>query len=138
MVTFSTRFTAKARGFALTEALVAIAIMGVALSALYQSVTGATRNARVSVEYAEALALAESTMNELSSQIAVGASEQGQFGAYSWTINAEPIDTIRQPKNDESDSDLALYTVVVHWAGGEQRREIALQSIAVDEVADES
>ena len=40
------------RGFSLVEMLAALVILGLALGALYQAASGATRNARVSAEYA--------------------------------------------------------------------------------------
>ena len=51
------------RGFSLVEMLAALVILGLALGALYQAASGATRNARVSAEYAIATTLAESELD---------------------------------------------------------------------------
>ena len=53
------------RGFSLVEMLAALVILGLALGALYQAASGATRNARVSAEYAIATTLAESSSTPL-------------------------------------------------------------------------
>jgi prepilin-type N-terminal cleavage/methylation domain-containing protein len=59
-------------GFSLIEMVVAVAIMGLALSVLYQSLSGATRNTRIASEYAAATALAESTIDEFTRSLEAG------------------------------------------------------------------
>ena len=130
------------QGFSLIEMLVAMVIMGLALSVLYQSASGATRNVRVSAEYSEALALAESTMEAFSALLFIGKQEAGQYGSFEWSARAEPLSsTANTSTAQRGDSRYALahVTVSVTWATERNRREVVLRSVdEVTEVADES
>ena len=50
----------RSRGFSLLEMLVAMSILAMSLGALYQAVSGATRNVRSDERYAYAIELARS------------------------------------------------------------------------------
>ena len=132
-------------GFSLIEMLVAIVIMGLALSVLYQSASGATRNVRVSAEYSQALALAESTMDAFSALLFIGKQETGQYGSFEWSARAEPLSSKANNSTEQrGDSRYALahVTVSVTWANERNRREVVLRSVdevtEVTEVTDES
>ena len=72
-------------GFSLIEMLAALVILGLALGVLYQAASGATRNARVSAEYAIATTLAESQLDAFLVTLPDEAARtQGQFGVYRW------------------------------------------------------
>ena len=119
-----------ARGFSLIEVLVALAIMGVSLAALYQSAMGATKNAHVSAEYTVALALAESTMEEFLAVGAPSAGMQGDFGGFYWSAVSVPLEENPGQPGDVETVKLAEVQVVVVWGGRGQDREIRLQTIA--------
>jgi prepilin-type N-terminal cleavage/methylation domain-containing protein len=132
----------RGQGFSLIEMLVAMVIMGLALSVLYQSASGATRNIRVSAEYSQALALAESTMEAFSALLFIGKQETGQYGSYEWSARAEPLGSMAnysiEQRGDSQDA-LTYVTVSVTWANEANRREIVLQSVGeITEVTDES
>ena len=56
-----------------------------ALGALYQAASGATRNARVSAEYAIATTLAESELDAfVISRPDVGVTQRGRYGDFEW------------------------------------------------------
>lgn len=119
-------------GFSLVEMLVALAVMGLALSVLYQSVAGSTRGSVVSSELSQALALAESTLEDFSAQLTIGKEEQGQFGDFNWQATASRIDALRSQTPDaagESPALLALVTVTVSWPSGPREREVVLTTI---------
>jgi len=125
------------RGFSLIEMLVAMAIMGLALSVLYQSASGATRNVRVSAEYSEALALAESTMDAFSAALFVGKQDSGEHGRFEWRARAEalgPLGSTSTEQRGDSPDALTLVTVSVAWSNERNRREIVLRS--VDEITE--
>ena len=135
-------FASACCGFSLVEVLVALAIMGLALSVLYQSVAGSTRGSVVSSELSQALALAESTLEDFSAQLTIGKEEQGQFGEFSWQATASSIDGLRSQMPEaagESPAPLALVTVTVSWPSGPREREVVLTTIGnVVEPSDEA
>ena len=119
-------------GFSLVEVLVALAIMGLALSVLYQSVAGSTRGSIVSSELSQALALAESTLEDFSAQLTIGKQEQGHFGDFSWQATARSIDVLRGESSvnaGESPAPMALVTVTVSWPSGPREREVVLTTV---------
>ena len=118
-------------GFSLLEMLVALTIMGLSLSVLYQSVSGATRNTRVASEYAIATALAESTMDEFANRLRVGEAVRGDFGEYRWSAIASPKSTIKGTEIDAAADGglLSLLTVSVEWQGLGGNRIITLHTI---------
>ena len=111
------------RGFSLVEMLAALVILGLALGALYQAASGATRNARVSAEYAIATTLAESELDAfLISRPDVGMTQRGRYGDYEWERWVELI-----PEREESG--IAWMRIVVSWSGDSQPRTVSLSTI---------
>ena len=58
----STGLPSRGKGFSLLEMVVAISILGLTLGALYQAVSGATRNVRTDEKYAYGVELARSLL----------------------------------------------------------------------------
>ena len=110
------------RGFSLVEMLAALVILGLALGTLYQAASGATRNARVSAEYAIATTLAESQLDAfLVAQPSEGERTQGQFGVYRWEGWVELI-----PEREESG--IGWVRLRVSWPGESQPRTVSLRT----------
>ena len=111
------------RGFSLVEMLVALVILGLALGALYQAASGATRNARVSAEYAIATTLAESELDAfVISRPDVGVTQRGRYGDYEWERWVELI-----PEREQSG--IGWMRIVVSWPGESQPRTVSLSTI---------
>lgn len=111
------------RGFSLVEMLAALVILGLALGALYQAASGATRNARVSAEYAIATTLAESELDAfVISRPDVGMTQRGRYGDYEWERWVELI-----PEREESG--MGWMRIVVSWSGDSQPRTVSLSTI---------
>ena len=109
-------------GFSLVEMLAALVILGLALGVLYQAASGATRNARVSAEYAIATTLAESQLDAfLVSQPDESERTQGQFGVYRWEGWVELI-----PEREASG--IGWVRLRVSWPGEGQPRSISLRT----------
>ena len=109
-------------GFSLVEMLAALVILGLALGVLYQAASGATRNARVSAEYAIATTLAESQLDAfLVAQPDEAERTQGKFGVYRWEGWVELI-----PEREESG--IGWVRLRVSWPGEGQPRSISLRT----------
>ncbi len=111
------------RGFSLVEMLAALVILGLALGALYQAASGATRNARVSAEYAIATTLAESELDAfVISRPDAGVTQRGRYGDYEWERWVELI-----PEREQSG--IGWMRIVVSWPGESQPRTVSLSTI---------
>ena len=111
------------RGFSLVEMLAALVILGLALGALYQAASGATRNARLSAEYAIATTLAESELDAfVISRPDVGVTQRGHYGEYEWERWVELI-----PERERSG--IGWMRIVVSWSGDSQPRTVRLSTI---------
>ena len=110
-------------GFSLVEMLAALVILGLALGALYQAASGATRNARVAAEYAIATTLAESELDAfVISRPDAGVMQRGRYGDYEWERWVELI-----PEREESG--IGWMRIVVSWSGDSQPRTVSLSTI---------
>ena len=125
VLTRGTGWPLKARrqeGFSLVEMLAALVILGLALGALYQAASGATRNARVSAEYAIATTLAESQLDAfLVTQPSEEERTQGQFGVYRWEGWVELI-----PGREATG--IGWIRLRVSWPGEGQPRTVSLRT----------
>ena len=106
----------------MVEMLAALVILGLALGTLYHAASGATRNARVSAEYAIATTLAESQLDAfLVTQPDEAGRVQGQFGVYRWEGWVELI-----PEREESG--IGWVRLKVSWPGESQPRTVSLRT----------
>ena len=121
------------RGFSLVEMLAALSILGLALGALYQAASGATRNARVAAEYAIATTLAESELDAfVISRPDAGVMQRGRYGDYEWERWVELI-----PEREESG--IGWMRIVVSWSGKNEPRTVRLSTIGrLSEGADDA
>ena len=111
------------RGFSLVEMLVAMAALAVALGALYQAASGATRNARLATDYAAATTMAESMLDELMARrLPIGASSSEQLGIFDGQGWVEPV-------IGREDAGIAWMHVAVRWQDGARERSVHLQSV---------
>lgn len=116
------------RGFSLLEMVVAVAILGISLSALYQSVGGATRTVGIDEKMAYGVELARSLVATHSVVPHTGLQEEGATDSgFSWLVTARPIDL-----EDEflfPEGMLQNLNVVVRWPDGDKHREFLLHSV---------
>jgi general secretion pathway protein I len=114
-------------GFSLLEMVVAIAILGLALAALYQAASGATRNVRSDEKYAFGVELARSLLVAHTRVPAEGISRQGETeGGFAWRIDSRPLDFERTAL---AGAGLQQIEVRVSWQDGSRRREMRLDSV---------
>ncbi|MFT6288955.1 MAG: general secretion pathway protein I [Alcanivorax sp.] len=116
-----------ARGFSLLEMMVAIAILGLSLGALYQSASGATRNVRMDERYAYGVELARSLLASNARVPAAGLSQQGETaGGFSWRASSHPIP---ERRGGNVPASLQNIEVAVSWMDGGRPREVVLHSV---------
>ena len=115
-------------GFSLLEMVVAVAILGLSLGALYQSVAGATRIVRIDEKYAYAVELARSLLAENAVVPPGGMNNTGETdGGFSWSVLAVPVNFPEESPMEEGL--LQEIKVSVSWTDGDKSRVVALQSV---------
>jgi general secretion pathway protein I len=123
------------RGFSLLEMMVAIAILGVTLGALYQATTAATRNVRVDERYAFAVELARSLVADNSLVPATGLRRRGETDSgFRWEVAANPVGRSRSSRLPRGA--LQALAVEVNWADGTRRRRVRLHSVVEGQPVD--
>ena len=121
-------------GFSLLEMLVAISILALALGALYQAASGATRNVRTDEKYAYGVELARSLLAAHARVPVGGVTARGETpGGFAWRVNTRPIDFDRTALALAS---LQHIEVGVSWVDGSKRREVVLNSVVEGLVED--
>jgi general secretion pathway protein I len=125
--TRSTEVVSRAAGFSLLEILVAISILAVALAALYQAASGATRNVRADEKYAYGVELARSLLADNAIVPLAGIERRGETASgFLWRVSSGPVDLSRSAMSMGS---LQAIEVSVSWEDGSRRREVLLNSV---------
>ncbi len=107
--------------------MVAIAILGLSLGALYQSASGATRNVRMDERYAYGVELARSLLANNARVPADGLDIRGETeGQFKWYAISRPLE---QRRGDSNRALLHDIEVSVAWVDGGRDREVLLQSV---------
>jgi len=115
-------------GFSLLEMVVTMAILGLALGALYQAASGATRNVRSDQRYAYAVELARSLVAEHAIVPLSGLDVEGETsGGFLWSATATPLR--RSPGSALDEGQLQRLHVIVAWPDGSRRRQVELHSV---------
>lgn len=118
-------------GFSLLEMLVAMAILGLSLGALYQATSGATRNVRSAEKYAYGVELARSLIAEHAVVGADGYAGQGETeGGFLWRVEARPAAEGNGSLAAGAVQDIA---VTVSWTDGSKARQVVLNSVVAGE-----
>ncbi len=114
-------------GFSLLEMVVAIAILALALAAIYQAASGATRNVRTDEKYAYSVELARSLLADNARVPLSGRQDQGETaGGFRWRVQTRPLDLQRSSLVQGS---LHEIQVGVSWIDGRKEREVVLHSV---------
>lgn len=116
-----------AAGFSLLEMLVAMAILGLSLGALYQATSGATRNVRMDEKYAYGVELARSLLADHAVVPAAGSGATGETaGGFLWRVQARPT---RSGVGSLEPGALQDIEVSVSWTDGSNARQVVLHSV---------
>ena len=115
------------RGFSLIEILVAFSIAAVALAIMFQIYSRGTRAAILGQEYTEAIAIAESRLDESGTLLSLNQPEyEGtELNKYTWKVRIDDYDA------DNSIDSISLKTiqVAVYWKSAGGNHQISLQSL---------
>ncbi|MEZ5501593.1 MAG: type II secretion system protein [Halioglobus sp.] len=118
----------RARGFSLLEMVVAVAILGISLGALYRAAGGAVRIVALDEKSAYAVELARSLLANYAVVPLAGIDDTGETeGGFAWEVVAEPA-----PLPDGStlaEGSLQHITVAVSWQDGARERNYTLESV---------
>jgi len=107
--------------------VVAVAILALALGALYQAASGATRNVRSDERYAYAVELARSLLEANARVTGGGVNASGETaGEFEWQVTTRQIDLGRSALAAASLHDIE---VAVRWRDGGRSREVVLNSV---------
>ena len=120
------------KGFSLLEVMVAMIIMSLSLTLLYQSVASSTNNSRVADEYVRALMLAESVLAANTFVTEPNLRLSDSHDKFDWEVLVWPVretDMTRQGTTLDNLPDLHFLSVKVFWASRDTRREVDLLSI---------
>jgi prepilin-type N-terminal cleavage/methylation domain-containing protein len=123
----STQPTAATQGFTLIEALVAIVVLALSLSALLSAHNTALRGASVVDEHLQARLLAQSLVAQWTVSRALPAPSHGQSGRFAWSVSVGPLaEAGAAVKAERGHWALHELTVTVRWA---PNRHIALSTL---------
>ncbi len=121
-----------ARGFTLLEVIVALAIAGLALTALFQAASGGLFAVDQAGRVDEAVERAQSHLAAFgrAGAITPGDQEGDDGGGYHWRLSATPLSV--QPPAIVGRSGLATtlfdVKVTISWLAGRQKRSVVLDS----------
>jgi general secretion pathway protein I len=118
-------------GFSLLEMVVAMAILSLALGALYQGASGASRNVRSDEKYAYGVELAQSLLAMNAQVPEQGVRQSGETeGGFRWRVETRPVELERTALAGASLHDIE---VAVSWEDRGRNREVVLDSVVEGE-----
>jgi len=131
----------KRNGFTLIEVVVAVAILGIALTIIIQLFAGGLRLARASKEYTEAINYANAKMEEINSQqtLEEGITE-GEFDeTFHWRVTTNKVNLLPVDKPWEVKTPIQLFQVKVDvlWKPGSKERSASVETYRALKVQDE-
>lgn len=120
-------------GFTLIEVVIALAILGMALTMILGLFSGGLRLGRISGEYVKAMNYASSKMEEVSAKLDFQeGTEEGEFDQdYRWQTNVKKLDLlpIKEKGIDfKPPVELLQIKVNVLWKSGAKERSAAIES----------
>ena len=103
------------RGFTLVESLTALAILAIALTALFQNYSGSVNVVRATDDYAEARILAESILDEALVMPGSPPDQDGKLGRFVWRLTSDKLASSAAAKKEGKPIDIYNVEVQVAW-----------------------
>jgi general secretion pathway protein I len=120
------------KGFTLIEVVIALAILGIGLTAIIELFSGGLRLGRISQGYTKAMNFASLKMEEIVTQKTIEAGEdEGEFDrTFRWQTGIEKVDILPYDKGTEFKPPVDFYHIRVNvlWKSGSKERSASLES----------
>jgi len=124
---------ASQRGYSLIEVVVAVAVAGIALTALLHAIQGSAERSALSREYVAATTYGESMLARIGRDITMDAgTEYGRFGdKFAWMRAIRPYPGETQVDAAGGAAPVLPYEIVVtvSWRSGGKQHDLALRSL---------
>jgi len=131
----------KNKGFTLIEVVVAMAILGIALTVIIELFAGGLRLARVSKEYTKAVNYANTKMEEVACwQTLEEGMTEGEFDeTYRWRVAMNKVNLLPVEKPWEVKPPIQLFQIRVDvlWRSGSKERSAGIETHRTMKVQDE-
>jgi len=128
-------------GFTLIEVVVAMAILGVALTVIIELFSGGLRLARTSAEYTKAINYARIKMEEIAvKQTIEEGTQEGEFDhTFHWQVETKKVDVLPIEKGVDFKPPTELFQVKVNvlWKSGSRERSTRLETYRTIKLEDE-
>ena len=128
-------------GFTLLEVVVAMAILGVALTVIIELFSGGLRLARTSTDYTKAINYARMKMEEIAVQQTMEeGSQEGEFdSAFRWQVETKKVDVLPIEKGIDFKPPTQLFQVKVNvlWKSGLREKSTRLETYRTIKLEDE-
>jgi general secretion pathway protein I len=128
-------------GFTLIEVVVAMAILGVALTVIIELFSGGLRLARTSAEYTKAINYARIKMEEIAvKQTMEEGIQEGEFDhTFRWQVETKKMDVLPIEKGVDFRPPTELFQVKVNvlWKSGSKERSTRLETYRTIKLEDE-
>jgi general secretion pathway protein I len=124
------------RGFTLLEIMIALAILGIALTIILQQFSAGLRAGSVSREYTAALVHAREKLEEFCLAKELSEKEEsGEFeDGYSWRVVISPYEEEGEKEEDSTEFLLlSMYTMTstVSWEAGNKEKKVELVTVKI-------
>lgn len=115
--------------------MIALAILGIGLTAIIELFSGGLRLARTSEEYTKAMNFARTKLEEIISQQNIEeGTEEGEFDdTFHWQTNTKKIDLLPVEKDSDFKPPVVLFQVRVDilWKSGAKERSASIETYKV-------
>ncbi len=120
-------------GFSLLEVIVALAIMAIGYTTVFNLFSSSVKSVGMSDQYMRAARLANSKLSEMEMMDYEADNLSGTFKSaenFQWSLDIEPYDS---PLNDpDKNINLSKVTLTVYWGENEKRRNVELVTLKLD------
>ena len=121
------RHARRSAGFSLLELMVALAVMALSLAMIYQVDVGVLRGVGDQTAHQRATVLAQSLLDARDAVPAAGWQEDGQDGAYTWSVSSAPLPL---PQGlDAKTPVLHEVSIAIRWQARQGQRVLELSTL---------